>query len=113
VPKIQHDVSYGPVYAGVVEELDCPLGGEPVHSAEPKFDFTDSDVYGPFVTDDCVVEAQSVDWPDDLSEELATIVAQLQRPGELTQEIPVVPADQQATLIAAIVGQLDEPEVSQ
>jgi hypothetical protein len=107
VPKVQHDVSYGPVYAEVVEKLDCPLGGEPIHSDEPKFDLTDNDVYGPFVTDDCTVVVEYVPWPDDMSAELAALVAQ---PGELTQEIPVVSDDQQSTVIAAVLGKLDGTE---
>lgn len=108
MPRIQHDVSYGPVYADVVSDLDNPLGGEPSHSTTPQFDRTDSEVYGPFVTDDCSVVVDFVPWPTDLSDELTEIVSRLVQPGELTQEIPVIPADDQATLVAAIAGQLPE-----
>jgi hypothetical protein len=98
----------------MVDELDCPLGGEPTHSTEPTFDFTDADVYGPFVTDDCAVAAKYVDWPHGVSVELARIIvaidAQLQQPGELTQEIPVLTDEEEATVIAAVLGKLDGTE---
>lgn len=121
MPKARFDVDYGPAWAALVDEFGSPLGGEPTHSDAPAFDRSDVDVYGPFITDDCVVEFGYVDWPSDMSDELTQITVALidreQQPSGIielreidpeTQRLMIDALDRTANDKTIIITRLDD-----